>query len=126
LVPKGIDVAALCREVHRQGGAVVAAHPYRWGQPFDDIMRKDQPELDGLEMMSKNMDTDCRRQAAGALQIYGSRLALAALGNSDAHSADMLGICYTEFDATIRNSEDLVAAIRGRRSAPRDRRENGV
>src|SRR5438034_8322239 len=26
-VPRGIGVAELCREVHRQGGAVVAAHP---------------------------------------------------------------------------------------------------
>jgi predicted metal-dependent phosphoesterase TrpH len=117
---RGIDVAALCREVHQQGGAVVAAHPYRWGQPFDEIMHKDQPELDGLEMMSKNMDPECRRQASTALQTYGSRLALAALGNSDAHSTDMLGICYTDFDATIRTSQDLVAAIRARRSSPCD------
>src|SRR3954468_3137625 len=28
--PHGIGVAALCREVHRQGGVVVAAHPFRW------------------------------------------------------------------------------------------------
>jgi hypothetical protein len=37
-VPHGIGVAELCREVHRQGGAVAAAHPYRWGQPFDEIL----------------------------------------------------------------------------------------
>src|ERR1700681_4007329 len=63
-VPRGIGVAALCREVHRQGGAVVAAHPFRWGQPFDDILRRQQPELDGLELMTSNMDADCRRRAA--------------------------------------------------------------
>src|SRR5437868_2217657 len=51
-VPHGIGVAALCREVHRQGGAVVAAHPFRWGQRFDEILRKEQPELDGLELMT--------------------------------------------------------------------------
>src|SRR5258708_2867076 len=27
-VPRGIGVANLCREVHRQGGVVVAAHPF--------------------------------------------------------------------------------------------------
>ena len=94
-VPRGINVADLCREVHQQGGAVVAAHPFRWGQPFEEIMQKEQPELDGLEMMSKNMDAECRQLAAGALQTYGPRLGLAALGNSDAHSTDMLGVCYT-------------------------------
>src|SRR5262245_25678074 len=30
-VGRGIGVAELCREVHGQGGAVVAAHPFRWG-----------------------------------------------------------------------------------------------
>jgi predicted metal-dependent phosphoesterase TrpH len=116
-VPHGIDVAELCREVHRQGGAVVAAHPYRWGQPFDRILRDDKPELDGLEMMSKNMDADIRQQAADTMK----KLQLAELGNSDAHSTDMLGICYTEFARPIRSVQDVVAAIRGKQTEPRDR-----
>src|SRR4051812_14927859 len=74
--PKGIRVADLCQEVHRQGGAVVAAHPFRFGQRFNDILQRDRPDLDGLEMMSNNMDKDCRRQAAEVQ----SRLGLAGLG----------------------------------------------
>src|SRR5262249_26603158 len=54
-VPHSIDVAELCREVHRQGGAVVAAHPFRWRQPFLDILRDHKPDLDGLELMTSNM-----------------------------------------------------------------------
>src|SRR6266849_8495364 len=64
-IPRGIGVAELCREVHRQGGAVVAAHPFRWGQPFDEILRDEQPELDGLELMTNNMDAICRERALG-------------------------------------------------------------
>src|SRR5262247_3997074 len=37
-LPRGIGVAALCKEAHRQGGVAVAAHPFRWGQPFADIL----------------------------------------------------------------------------------------
>src|SRR5262249_14451789 len=55
-VPRGIDVAALCQEVHRQGGAVVAAHPFRFGQKFLDILERHRPDLDGLELKSSNMD----------------------------------------------------------------------
>jgi predicted metal-dependent phosphoesterase TrpH len=117
-VPKGIGVADLCREVHRQGGAVVAAHPFRWGQPFDAILREDRPELDGIEVMSNNMDADCRRRAA---EIRRGQ-PLAGLGNSDAHAAEVLGVCYTEFDAIIRDMRDLVAAIRGRRAVAHDSR----
>jgi predicted metal-dependent phosphoesterase TrpH len=115
-VPRGIGVAALCREVHRQGGVVVVAHPFRWGQRFDHILRSERPALDGLELMTNNMDADCRRRAA---EIHRSH-DLAELGSSDAHSEDVLGVCYTDFDADIRTMADLVQAIRERRSTARD------
>jgi predicted metal-dependent phosphoesterase TrpH len=114
-VPRGIGVAQLCDEVHRQGGAVVAAHPFRWGQPFDEILREEQPELDGLELMSSNMDDACRQRTA---QVH-AQLRLAGLGNSDAHHEDVLGFCYTEFPDGIATARDLVAAIRRRATVPR-------
>jgi predicted metal-dependent phosphoesterase TrpH len=116
-VPRGIGVADLCREVHRQGGAVVAAHPFRWGQPFEEILEEERPDLDGLEMMSNNMDADCRHRTAEVQ----ARLGLAGLGNSDAHHEDVLGVCWTEFPAAVRTAADLVEAIRGRRTVPRER-----
>ena len=63
------------------------------------------------------MDADCRRRAAA---IRRSRR-LAGLGSSDAHSEDVLGVCYTEFDAPIATAADLVAAIRDRRATARAR-----
>jgi predicted metal-dependent phosphoesterase TrpH len=116
-VPRGIGVTALCREIHRQGGVVVAAHPFRWGQPFDDILREEQPQLDGLEMMSSNMDADCRRRTAEVQR----RTNLAGLGNSDAHHEDILGFCRTDFAVPIQTMADLIAAIRERKSTPRER-----
>src|SRR5262245_35574318 len=120
-VPRGIDVAELCREVHRQGGAVVAAHPFRWGQRFDEILRDDRPELDGLELMTKNMDAGCRRRAA---EIHASR-PLAGLGSSDAHREPELGFCYTDFGQVVRDMRDLVEAIRSRRGVPHERGADG-
>jgi predicted metal-dependent phosphoesterase TrpH len=114
-IPRNIGVTALCQEMHRQGGAVVAAHPFRWGQRFDQILEQERPELDGLELMTNNMDADCRRQAA---TVY-SRSKLAGLGSSDAHHESTLGVCYTEFATAIRNAADLVAAIRGRQTTAR-------
>jgi predicted metal-dependent phosphoesterase TrpH len=122
-LPKGIRVADLCREMHHQGGAVVAAHPFRWGQPFDEILRDQQPDLDGMELLSNNMDPTCREKAARVFR----ELSLAGLGCSDAHHEEVLGVCYTEFGADIRNVHDLVDAIRKRRSVPCERKTaNGV
>jgi predicted metal-dependent phosphoesterase TrpH len=116
-VPHGIGVAELCREVHRQGGAIVAAHPYRWNQPFDEILETERPDLDGLELMSNNMDAEIRRRAAA----LNERIRLAGLGNSDAHRVETLGCCYTEFEGVIRDVSDLVKAIRGGKTAPVER-----
>jgi predicted metal-dependent phosphoesterase TrpH len=109
-LPRGIGVAELCCEVHRQGGVVVAAHPFRWGQRFDEILRDQRPDLDGLELMTSHMDGEVRRRAA---QIW-QRLPLAGLGSSDAHHEDVLGFCYTEFVDDVRTDDDLAEAIRGR------------
>jgi predicted metal-dependent phosphoesterase TrpH len=116
-VPPGIGVAELCREVHRQGGVVVAAHPYRWNQPFDAVLESERPDLDGLELMSNNMDADIRSRAAA----LNERLRLAGLGNSDAHRLETLGCCYTEFDGAICHLSELVEAIRSRKTSPVER-----
>lgn len=114
-LPRGIGVAELCREMHRQGGAVVAAHPFRWGQPFDDILREERPELDGLELMSSNMDEESRRRTAAIRQSTWRQRPLAGLGNSDAHREEVVGFCHSDFEAEISDNASLVAAIRSGR-----------
>ena len=42
--------------------------------------------------------------------------------SSDAHAAEALGFCYTEFAGTVRDAPDLVAAIRSRRAAAHERK----
>ncbi len=116
-VARGIRVTDLCHEVHAQGGAVVAAHPFRWGQPFAEILEREKPDLDGLELMTNNMDADCRRRAA---EVQTQR-SLAGLGSSDAHHEDTLGVCYTEFPDGTKTMTELVRAIRGRQTSAHER-----
>jgi predicted metal-dependent phosphoesterase TrpH len=112
-LPKGIRWRDLCDEVHSQGGVCVAAHPYRWGQPFDKLMQGNQaPPIDGVEMMSKNMDRHLRELAAGFGEGHPN---YAQLGNSDSHDLSTVGCCHTVFDVAIHSLDDLVKAIRERR-----------
>ena len=115
-IPRGIEWGTLTREVHKQGGACVAAHPNRWNQPFEKLLAEQKPELDGIEVMSNNMDPDLRARAAELLKKYPH---FAQLGNSDSHAPWSVGCCYTDFDADIRTNADLVAAIRGRKGVAR-------
>lgn len=119
---RGTAWGDLCREVDAQGGVAVAAHPYRWGQNFDDLLADQSPLLSGLEMMSNNMDDGLRRMAA---RFYERNPLFATLGNSDAHEIDVVGCCYTQFDAEIRTMPDLVRAIRYRKGKPKVRSEGG-
>jgi hypothetical protein len=109
-----IRVADLCREMHRQGGVVVAAHPFRSNQEFDEILRLKQPALDGLELMSGRMNETCRLKAARAFRPE----LWAGMASSDGHHENDLGCCYTEIDAEIHNNRDLVMAIRRHRTVP--------
>lgn len=111
-VPRGISWGELTREVHKQGGACVAAHPNRWNQPFEKLLKEQKPELDGIEVMSNNMDPPLRAKAAELLKKYPQ---FAQLGNSDSHQPETVGVCYTDFDADIRTNADLVAAIKVRK-----------
>lgn len=115
-LPRGIGWAELVREVHRQGGVAVAAHPNRWGQPFERLVKETAVVLDGIEVLSNNMDDDLRTKAADLLVRFPH---LAQLGNSDSHDPATVGCCYTDFATDIRTNADLVAAIRGRKGVAR-------
>lgn len=111
-LPRGIGWGDLVKEVHRQGGAAVAAHPNRWGQPFERVVRDSGAAIDGIEVMSNNMDDELRREAQDLLKSYPH---YAQLGNSDSHAPWSVGCCCTLFDAEIRTSAELVTAIRARK-----------
>lgn len=122
-LPKAISVKELCTEVHSQGGVVIAAHPYRWGQDFDEILNQ-EPLLDGLELMSSNMDNVCRKKARASLIEHTSPWA--GVGNSDAHDLDVVGHCYTVFSHTIRDQADLLEALRTGQVEARERLQTEV
>ncbi|MBY0456489.1 MAG: PHP domain-containing protein [Gemmataceae bacterium] len=115
-LPKGISWGTLTREVHRQGGACVAAHPNRWNQPFEKLLKDEKAEIDGIEVLSNNMDRGLRVKAQKLLEKYPH---FAQLGNSDSHQPWSVGCCYTDFDADIRTNADLVAAIKARKGVAR-------
>ncbi len=112
---RGVSWDKLVKEVHKQGGVCVAAHPYRWNQPIESLLLSLPEAIDGLEMMSKNMDHSMRKKA---IQLANKDSSLAQLGNSDAHETENVGCCYTWFDDPISSTSELVCAIRNRKCKP--------
>ena len=113
----GIELAELLPIVRRHEAAIVAAHPFRWDQPFDAIIDKHGPAFDALELVSKNVT----RQTRARTQAILDRHPMGATGSSDAHELSTLGCYFTEFDRPIRSLADFVAALRGREGRPSHR-----
>lgn len=114
-LPRGVRWSELVEEVHRQGGVAVAAHPYRWGQKFDSVLANENVTLDGVEVMSNNMEDSIRKLTA---EFADRHPEYARLGNSDAHELGVVGFCRTKFAVPIKNMADLIHAIRTRQSTP--------
>ena len=118
-VEPGIWLAELISLVRRNGAAIVAAHPFRWDQPFDAIVAEHGPVFDALELVSNNVTHDTRSKTESVLRAY----PMAATGSSDAHEIGNLGCYFTEFaqELAINTMADFVAALRSRASRPRHR-----
>jgi len=115
--PAGITVAELVSVVKRHGAAIVAAHPFRWDQPFDAIIEKLGPVFDALELVSNNVTPDTRAKAEALLQ----RQPMGRTGSSDGHEVAAVGCYYTEFPQPITTMADFVAALHSRQGRPRHR-----
>ena len=113
----GIALGDLLRLADRHRAAVVAAHPFRWGQPFDAIVAQHGPVFQGVEYVSNNVTPETRALADALLKTT----PMAATGSSDAHDAKTLGCYYSEFDAPIESLADFVSALREGRVRPRHR-----
>jgi predicted metal-dependent phosphoesterase TrpH len=116
-VPAGVTLTELLQVVRRHEAAIVAAHPFRWDQPFDDIIAVHGPAFDALELVSNNITPENRRKTARVLE----RHPMGATGSSDGHEANIIGCYYTEFSAEIATLADFVAALRQHRGRPRHR-----
>ncbi len=117
LAPAGIELPELISVVQAAGAAIVAAHPFRWYQPFDEIVAKCGPAFDALELVSNNVSFHTRSQTEALLRTC----PMGATGSSDAHDLNVVGCYFTEFDTPIVTMADFVAALRARRGRPRHR-----
>jgi predicted metal-dependent phosphoesterase TrpH len=116
--PAGVTLAELLETVRRHHAAIVAAHPFRWDQPFDTIVAKHGPVFDALELVSNNVSAETRAKTEALLRIH----PMGSTGSSDAHELDVVGCYYTEFDRPIDSIADFAWALKNHGGRPRHRR----
>ncbi len=105
------DAQALIDEANSNGGAVVAAHPYRLGLGFGGVAVKKLQGLAAIEGCNGGNRADDNRKA----QELAHKLGLPCVGGSDAHRLEEIGRCHTVFTVPVRHILELAAAIRAGR-----------
>jgi predicted metal-dependent phosphoesterase TrpH len=115
--PPGILVRDLIELVRQHDAAIVAAHPFRWEQPFDQIVAEHGAAFDALELVSNNVDRYTRAKTRALLRHF----PMGTTGSSDAHEIDVLGCYFTEFPRTVESISDFVAALRAGLGRPGNR-----
>jgi predicted metal-dependent phosphoesterase TrpH len=115
--PAGIELSNLLETVRGHQAAIVAAHPFRWDQEFDQIVAEHGAVFDALELVSNNVSAATRAQTERLLRKH----PMGTTGSSDAHELDVLGCYFTEFDCPIDSLANFVEALRNRRGRPRHR-----
>ncbi len=112
-VPPGLSLAEAAAAVHEQGGIAILAHPFdrlcdsplhHWPRPTLDDWRA--YGLDGLEAINGSMVDPWANPRSQAMV---RRLALAAVGGSDAHHKAVIGVAHTLFKG--RTAVDLRRAL---------------
>ena len=110
-VPRGRGVEETIDLIHDQGGLAIAPHPYRWwsGLKGDDIRDR---KFDAVEAINGRSLRGSNARAA----LLARSMEIAEGGGSDAHIPMHVGQAYTIFPDDCQNADDLVKAIRGRRT----------
>jgi predicted metal-dependent phosphoesterase TrpH len=104
--PTGLDTRTILKLVEQNGGAVVAAHPFRSGRSIcEKIVSEGHCRI--VESIN-GRNTEKENANVG---IWRRRFRLNECGGSDAHSLDELGKVVTCFDVSVRSREDLVMAL---------------
>lgn len=97
--------------VHRNGGVVIWAHPFRYGR-YDGVPDERIVEIvrvcDGFEALTPSHSSSENDRALALAEAYG----LTATGGSDAHTAGAVGRCLTRFERPLADLADLAAALK--------------
>jgi predicted metal-dependent phosphoesterase TrpH len=107
--PPGISLRELLEVVEGHGAAIVAAHPFRWDQPFESYIHAHGPVFDALELVSNNVTPETRGKTAAILERYPN---MAATGSSDGHDTDVIGCYFSALGGQIETLADFVAALK--------------
>ncbi len=112
LIPNLLSPIDFAKEVDNLGGAVILAHPFRFGITIDFSIKKVAKlweSFHGIEALTGSHKNSYINKIA---MDVANNLNIPIIGGSDAHIPSEVGLFYTYFNKHIKNEHDLVYALR--------------
>ncbi len=105
-IGEDMDVFELAELVHRSGGIIIAAHPFREGYFNPDTFPR--VPMDAIEALTKNHPPEL---AAKSIE-FSRRTGVPLVNASDGHRAEQVGMYATLFPEPVREVGDIIRQIR--------------
>ncbi|HVN88806.1 MAG TPA: PHP domain-containing protein [Candidatus Binataceae bacterium] len=123
-------LAGLRKVVDDLGGIMIANHPFRYKldprfsfinsdhQPIDIEHPERAAKLEIIQMCDaiEVLNAACSEEENQFALKVARALGMAEVAGSDSHSANSIGVVTTLFDEPVRNEQELIEAIRQRRT----------
>ena len=122
---ENLRVEEIVDRVHNEGGIVILAHPFRYGNSVGENPEKLKTRfayVDGIEVFNANQS---EKENEYGKKVWNT-LGIVGIGGSDAHSIEMVGKCLTQFYNVIRDEDDLIAEIKAGRCKPMIQNHNKI
>ena len=118
-LPEGLSAQALLSTVAHQGGAAVAAHPFRPRRPLSEFVIRD-----GLCRIVESINGRDSAAANQGIEQWRRKYDLIECGGSDAHTLAELGKVKTRFHVPINTTNQLVRALNSGLCSPHRKAAN--
>lgn len=109
-----VDAQDFISLVKEQGGICFSAHPFRNNNRGLGKHLEKVTGLDGVEVLNGSTSPEANRLAAE----YAGRLGLTAVGASDCHVPEKIGVYATYFPKEVKTTETLITEFKAGRCAP--------
>jgi predicted metal-dependent phosphoesterase TrpH len=120
-IPNDMDAQHLMGWVHKHGGVVIAAHPFRKYRSVDPNCLQLSTIIESINGRNLPHEDDlCKNW----LQEHGN--GVKEIGGSDAHSLEEIGHVVTSFKNNIYNVDDLIQELQGKNYSPLKRQTQEI
>ena len=114
-IPKGLSAEQAIKEIRKQGGLAIIAHPFAW--PIRNFAGGEEKiralAPDGIEAFNASVLFESSNQRA---INFAQSDHISFTAGSDSHRADFLGRGYLEFSDNIQSAEDLLGVIKNKKA----------